>query len=161
MWTFESPWTMFRSPGDCDLELLDFEEDRDVGVEVARRVGRVGPVRMGFDPGRDLVGVDDGDLLDLLAQDLEPARGARRVPATGYSASAPEVTLHRMTTFFPSSDGPFGSIVGFERLEEIGQRPRVAAADRDQAAPATSNDGGDPHLRAEIEGSSFPPSFLG
>ena len=30
----------------------------------------------------------------------------------GNSASAPEVTLHKMTTFFSSSEGPFGSIVG-------------------------------------------------
>ena len=47
---------MFRSPGDCDLKLLDLEEDRDVGLEVARRVGGLGPVRVGLNPGGDLVG---------------------------------------------------------------------------------------------------------
>jgi len=51
------------------LKLLDFEKDGDVRAEIPRRVGWIGPVRMGLGPGRDLVGIDDGDLLDLLAKD--------------------------------------------------------------------------------------------
>ena len=72
-----------------DLKLLDLQEDGDVGVEVAGRVGRVGPVGMGFHPGRDLVGLDDGDLLDFLLAESRPARGECRVPATGIPRARP------------------------------------------------------------------------
>ncbi len=108
-----------------DLELLDFEEDGDVGIEVAGRVGRIGPVGMGFHPGRDLVGLDDRDLLDfLLARSRQLAgnvafqRREFRERARGHVTQNDDLLLLER--------GPFRLDRGIERLEEIGQRPRVA-----------------------------------
>ena len=72
-----------------DLKLFDLEEDRHVGVEVAGGVSRIGPVGMGFHPGRDLVGLDHGDLFDFLLQDGGRARGECRVPATEIPRARP------------------------------------------------------------------------
>ena len=94
-----------------DLELLDFKKYDHVGIEVAGGVGRFGPVGMGFHPGCDLIGVDDDDFLTFFLKTEASSRGMSR-SSEGNSASAAEFTLHRMTTFFSSREGPFGSIVG-------------------------------------------------
>ena len=114
--------------GDLGLELLDLEEDDDVGVEVAGDLGRVGLLGVGLDPGRDLVGVDDRDLLDLLPQDRGefPAQVALQ---RGYSPIESETARQRITTFLPWNDG-LASAGRSSARRAGGNRPASAGRNR-------------------------------
>ena len=102
---------MFRSPGDW---IWNCSTSRKIAMSALKsRAASAGSVQWGWASTQvaTLSGSTTVTFLTFFLKIEASSRGMSR-SSEGNSASAPEVTLHRMTTFFSSSEGPLGSIVG-------------------------------------------------